>query len=187
MATISAISRTANVVTVTTSAAHGLIANQGFSIAGVTDSANFPNFNGTILTQPSSTTFTYNSTGSNASSSGGTAVAAKEVVVLEIQTESSGRTSIRYLLWLTTTVPFPKPNIPSAWSGASAAENAALAAGTTIEIPRSQIFPVGVGAMTKAQVQSFMLADFTVEQADLAGKTQPGAFFGGFFDTAWSF
>lgn len=63
--------RNNNVVTITTTAAHGFIVGQTVVIAGVTDTS----FNGTFLisTVPSTTTFTYNQTGSNATSGGGTA------------------------------------------------------------------------------------------------------------------
>ena len=55
--------RATNVVTITTTMAHGLTAGQTIVIAGVTDSS----FNGTftISTVPSTTTFTYAQTGTN--------------------------------------------------------------------------------------------------------------------------
>jgi hypothetical protein len=71
VASISAISRTSNTVTVTTATPHGLIATDQVTIAGVTDTS----FNGVfpVATLPDSTHFTYAQTLSNASSSGGTA------------------------------------------------------------------------------------------------------------------
>lgn len=62
--------RATNVVTITTTMAHGLTAGQTVVIAGVGDSS----FNGTftISTVPSTTTFTYAQTGTNATSGGGT-------------------------------------------------------------------------------------------------------------------
>src|SRR2546427_11448632 len=62
--------RSTNVVTITTTMAHGLTAGQTVVIAGVADSS----FNGTftIATVPSTTTFTYAQTGTNATSGGGT-------------------------------------------------------------------------------------------------------------------
>src|SRR2546427_12840479 len=61
--------RSTNVVTITTTMAHGLTAGQTVVIAGVTDTS----FNGTftISTVPSATTFTYAQTGTNATSGGG--------------------------------------------------------------------------------------------------------------------
>lgn len=71
LASISSISRSSNVVTVTTSANHNFLLGYAVTIAGVTDSS----FNGAffISSIPSSTTFTYSQTASNGSSSGGTA------------------------------------------------------------------------------------------------------------------
>ncbi len=62
--------RSNNVVTVTTTAAHNLLVGQVMTISGVTDTS----FNGTfsIQTVPSSTTFTFSQTASNATSGGGT-------------------------------------------------------------------------------------------------------------------
>ena len=63
--------RSSNVVTITTTAAHGYLPGQTVVIAGVTDTS----FNGTfaMAAVPSSTSFTYSQTGANASSGGGTA------------------------------------------------------------------------------------------------------------------
>ena len=67
---IAAISRTANVVTVTIPAGSGFLSGQPVTIAGVTDAS----FNGTFTIQVTTgTSFTYNQTAANASSSGGTA------------------------------------------------------------------------------------------------------------------
>lgn len=67
---ITTASRTSNVVTITTAAAHGFPIGMSVLIAGVTDSS----FNGTFtITGVTSTTFTYAQTAANASSSGGTA------------------------------------------------------------------------------------------------------------------
>lgn len=65
------VSRATNVVTVTTTAAHGFVTGQYVIIAGVTDSS----FNGTfaIASTPATTTFTYAQTAANATSGGGTA------------------------------------------------------------------------------------------------------------------
>lgn len=64
-------SRTANVSTFTTSAAHGFSAGQTVVIAGVTDAT----FNGTfiVVSAPTTTTFTVNNPGTNGTSGSGTA------------------------------------------------------------------------------------------------------------------
>jgi hypothetical protein len=179
------VSRSSNIVTVTTSTVHGLVANQGFQLLNVSD--NSFNQNGTVLASPAPTTTTYafSQVGTNGSSSGGQVLPAKEVIVLDVQLTTSNLLNVHYLLWLTTAVPFTKTGTKSVWGGASSQENAALVAGTTIEVEKVQPFP---NTLSKAQIQAFLQADFQAEQAALAGATQPGAFFGGFMDSVgWSF
>jgi hypothetical protein len=67
---ISSVTRATNVVTVVTSASHGLVAGQVFIAAGVTDTT----FNGTwiVASVTNSTTFTFAQTATNATSGGGT-------------------------------------------------------------------------------------------------------------------
>ncbi|MGH9814593.1 MAG: beta strand repeat-containing protein [Candidatus Acidiferrales bacterium] len=62
--------RTSNVVTITTTAAHGFAVGQFVTIQGVTDSSFLGTF--AIASVPSPTTFTYAQNGSDASSGGGT-------------------------------------------------------------------------------------------------------------------
>jgi hypothetical protein len=71
---ISAISRTGNVVTVTTTTPSGLVPGNPFAIAGVTDSS----YDGTFvaIAPTSGTTITYNQNGPNSSSSGGSVAVA---------------------------------------------------------------------------------------------------------------
>ncbi len=175
--------RTANVVTVTTAAPHGLIAGQGCALRNVTD----PSFNGnfTLASAPTTTTFTFSQPSVNASSSGGSVLPAKQILLLEVSQGRDGHKSIRYLLWLTITIPVVRPiSTTSAWPGASAEENAALVAGTTVERQKLEEFP---NTLTKVEVQSFLQKDYTAEQNALSAATQPGAFFGIFFDgTGWS-
>jgi len=61
--------RSGNVVTITTTSAHGFIAQQTVTVSGVSNNT----FNGTfvVATVPSATTFTYAQTGSDAASGGG--------------------------------------------------------------------------------------------------------------------
>ncbi len=70
-ATISTTSRTSNVTTVTTAAAHGLVVDCRVQIAGVTDTT-FNDHDAVVASVPSTTTFTYSNTGSNGTSSSGT-------------------------------------------------------------------------------------------------------------------
>ena len=104
--------------------------------------------------------------------------AAKQIIVLSVDTDP-GQIRVNYLLWITTASPIPLPGAVSQWKGASPAENAALAAGTTVEIQRT----LGVAAGTsKASIQAQLQAIFT--QTQNVTTAQPtGCFFDG---TVWS-
>jgi DNA-binding beta-propeller fold protein YncE len=73
--------RASNVVTITTSSAHGFLVGQAVTIAGVSDSS----FNGTfsIATVPSTSTFTYSQTGPDVTSGGGTATSGSSSVTIK--------------------------------------------------------------------------------------------------------
>jgi hypothetical protein len=64
---ITFVSRASNVATITTSAAHGYVANDKVTLSGITTSA-FNAANVTVVSAPTSTTFTYANTGSDVSS-----------------------------------------------------------------------------------------------------------------------
>lgn len=104
--------------------------------------------------------------------------AAKQIIIMNV-TRTEGTTSVRYVLWITTTVPVPRPGTISIWPGASAAENAAIAAGTTIEISAYLQVPQG---STKAQIQTRLQTIFTQAQGEVQATPQ-GCFFDG---TTWS-
>jgi DNA-binding beta-propeller fold protein YncE len=76
-----AVRNSSNVVTITTTAAHGFSVGQTVVIAGVSDTT----FNGTftIASVPSASTFTYAQTGSNATSGGGTASSVSSAVTIK--------------------------------------------------------------------------------------------------------
>jgi hypothetical protein len=136
-APITTITCTAQVVTVTATA-HGIAQYQGFSITGA--SVGTYNINSTAGTATANTfTFTLPaSTPCNGPASGGTVLPAKQIINIASQpVASSGNISMQYVFWNTTIKPTPlscSPICPaSAWTGASAAENAAIVAGTTVE------------------------------------------------------
>jgi len=111
---------------------------------------------------------------------------AKEVIVLRVDSKTiPGSLIINYLLWLTTTSPVSAPSFTTQFPGATAGEIAALQAGTTIEESYSVPFP---NSLTKAQVELFLQSHASSRQAAFSAGTQPGAFFGTFFDslTGWS-
>lgn len=72
--------RSSNVVTITTSTAHGFSVGQSVTISGVSDSS----FNGTftIVSVPTIASFTYSQSGSNATSNGGTATSGASSVTI---------------------------------------------------------------------------------------------------------
>jgi hypothetical protein len=110
---------------------------------------------------------------------------AKEVIVLTVSQTDSLTLAVNYLLWLTTTSPIPKPNFNSVWTGPSAAETAALQAGTTIELQRTRNFPP---TATKAQIEALLQADYTAAQAAQNAATPSGAYYGIYYDSVsgWS-
>jgi len=76
-------SRTSNVSTFTTTTAHNIVVGQSVTVSGVTDAT----FNGTytVLTVPTSTTFTVANTGSNGTSGAGTVAKPVDIIVKELQ------------------------------------------------------------------------------------------------------
>jgi len=80
--------RSSNTVTITTTEAHGLTVNEQVTIAGVDDSS----FDGTftIASVPSSTSFTYSQTGSDATSGNGTVSAAAPLVTVSVSQNMRG-------------------------------------------------------------------------------------------------
>src|SRR5713226_4663491 len=116
--------RATNVVTITTTMAHGLTAGQTVVIAGVTDSS----FNGTftISTVPSTTTFTYAQTGTNGTSGGGTVSAGTVkwfVNNVEGGNPASGTISTLGLYTAPSTTPPPATTVNITSTGAVRASN----------------------------------------------------------------
>lgn len=179
--TITSAVRTSNVATIT-AAAHGLLANQGFCITGVTDIS----FNvcGTIKTVPTAATFTFDLTGANVSSSGGSVLPAKQIIILQTQPADTGNT-ISGVFWITTIAGIAAPG-SSAWGGASTAEKNAIAAGYWIEVSFSQTYG---SSTTKAAIQTDLNNQYVARQLkQSAASVQPGQFYGGYFDgSGWSF
>src|SRR5713226_6606267 len=116
--------RSTNVVTITTTMAHGLSAGQTVVIAGVGDSS----FNGTftVSTVPSTTTFTYAQTGTNATSGGGTVSAGTVkwfVNNVEGGNAASGTISTLGLYTAPSTTPPPATTVNITSNGAVRANN----------------------------------------------------------------
>jgi YVTN family beta-propeller protein len=88
IAATSGVSRSSNVVTVTTVGAHGLFPDEIVTIAGVADAS----FDGTfrVTSRPTSTTFTYDQTAANATSGGGTVRHPGQLVSFSLSSSTRG-------------------------------------------------------------------------------------------------
>ena len=163
------------------STAHGLIASQGFSLSGSS-----PTFNSTASTV-SANSFTFvlpAGTACSGFTSGYTAVStAKQIVQLSSSVNTGNATiTLNYLFWFTTVYPNPLPcPTPPATPGnqnptpvcptslypkASAAESAAIVAGTTVEVSGSLTVPANTAA---ASVQSTVIAQYNNTQKGFSG------------------
>lgn len=172
----------------------GIAASQGFSITGSSVSAY--NINSTAKTA-SANTFTFlNPTGTSCSgsASGGTVTPAKQIIDISSAANpgagnpGNGLVTISYVNWFTTWLPVPLacpgvvPVCPvSLWSGASAAENAAIVAGTTVEIAGT----ITVAANTSStSIQSNAVTQYAAMQVGYAAGLLSGAGFW-YNGTAW--
>ena len=166
-ASISTMTCSGGTVTVNATA-HGLVSQQGFSITG----SNVPayNINSTAASvSANSLTFKLPCSGS---ASGGTIQAAKQIINIGSSVRpDAGTVTFNYVFWFTTSnpiVPACAANAGgciSAWAGASAAENAAISAGTTIE----QVGAIALPAATSAaSTQSIIQGQYSTIQTAFA-------------------
>lgn len=168
--------------TVTVNAvAHGLLASlpSGFCISG----SSVPQLNlcGVVATSIANS-FTFILAAAPAcASSCGSVLPAKHVIWLSTLTVAGGY-QVNYLLWITTAS--PAGGKQSAWTGASAAESAAVSSGAFMEVSRpGYFFPVGTNLAT---AETILASDWSEQQLLQTGSVQPGAFFGDYFDgTGW--
>jgi hypothetical protein len=156
--------------------AHGLsaVTPSGFCISG----SSVPQLNVCgVVSTATTNSFTFLMIGAPAcASSCGTVLPAKRTIWLRTDTISGGY-NVSFLEWVVTTS--PAGGKTSAWSGASAAENAAVSAGTFIEYQKSQIFTNGT---TLAQAETWLANDWASTQASQTSSVQPGTFTGNFWD-----
>lgn len=137
-ATVSSITCSGQTATVNATA-HGLVASQGFSLSGT--SATFNSTAKTATTNALTFVLPAGTACSGFTSGYTTIQAAKQIINTGSSTNVQNATvTIQYVFWFTTSLPTPLvcPGSPavcpvSTWSGANAAENAALVAGTTVE------------------------------------------------------
>ena len=158
-ATVSSITCAGQTATVNATA-HGLVASQGFELTGTA-----AQFNGTVVSA-STNSFTFSATASGVTCSSftsGYTLVSPAVQIIDLPSKSNvanATVTFSYLMWFTTAYPTPLvcnlgtdgTTCPtSAWSGANAAQNAAIMAGTTVEqvggftVPASTT-PTGGGA-----------------------------------------
>lgn len=105
--------RAGNVVTITTSAPHGFFKGEQVQIAGVSTAS----FNGTfvIASVPTSTTFTYSQTGSNATSGNGTATVNQNFFISPAAADMQGIfQAIAGIVCPAAAAPPPPPPLPPA-------------------------------------------------------------------------
>jgi hypothetical protein len=166
--TVSSITCSGQTATVN-STAHGLIAGQGFSLSG--SAATFNSTASTVTTN--SLTFVLPAGQScTPFTSGYTAIGpAKQIINVSSFVTIAGNITINYVSWYTTIAPTPLAcnlgtsgtGCPvSQWNGASAAENAAIVAGTTIEVPGSITFAAGA---TSAAISTNLVSQYNAAQA----------------------
>lgn len=166
------------------STAHGFVAQQGFSITGSNVAAY--NINSTAATVATNS-FTFKLACSG-SATGGSVQAAKQI----INTGSSvrpdaGTVTFNYVFWFTTSIPVVPAcaanvgGCVSTWAGASAAENAALSAGTTVEQVGTLALPAATSAAT---TQGIIQNQYSTIQTAFASFLLSGTGFW-FNGTAW--
>lgn len=163
--TVSSITCSGQTATVNATA-HGLVASQGFELTGTS-----AQFNGTAFTVTTNS-FTFpvpTGTACSTYTSGYTAVvAAQQIIELPgVANVSAATVTFNYLYWFTTSYPNPLPSsTKSAWSGANAAQNAAIVAGTTVEMYGNLTLPANTSASV---VQTAVISQYQAMQAGFAG------------------
>lgn len=139
---ITSVSRAGGVVTVTTSAAHGLSAGQSATHQNILDAT----FNGvyTVASVVDTTHYTFVQAGSNGSSSGGTVTATKQVVGLWYDpTQQLGKAFMTAIMWFPVAAgnEIPASGASSSFKRATSDENSAIAAGRLVEFIDSYPVP----------------------------------------------
>jgi hypothetical protein len=155
------------------STAHGLVASQGFSLSGT--SATF-NSTASSITPNAFTFLLPTGTSCSGFTSGYTSVqAAKQIIKISSTLNPlAGTVTISYLEWFTTSLPNPcTANCPlgSTWPNSSAAENAAIVAGTTVEVYGQLTLPANTSA---ASAQTSVQSQYSTMQAAFANFLTAG-------------
>jgi hypothetical protein len=170
--TISTITCSSGTVTVNATA-HGITQYQGFSITG--SSVGAYNINSTASSVTANAfVFVLPSGSCSGSATGGSVLPAKQIISTGSTAQTlQGTLTINYVFWFTTATPVPCPSCVSSWASASAAENAALVAGTTVEYVGS--LPNIPSATSAATIQSEIQAYYATMQIAYAAGLLSGA------------
>jgi hypothetical protein len=192
--TVSSITCSGQVATVNATA-HGLVASQGFSLSGTAGT-----FNSTVGTAGGAVTanaFTFTlptGTACSGFTSGYTVIVpAKQIIDLNSSANPANATvTLNYLFWFstaypnplsvfcTTAAPIPPATVgittcpQSVWSGASAAENAAILAGTMVETYGQLTVPANTSSGT---VTTQIIAQYNAMQTGFANFLLAGGYF----------
>jgi hypothetical protein len=166
---VTSISVANGVVTVAASG-HGLATGQGFCMTAPASVCS-------VVTAQNASGFTFNSaTVLTCGSSCGTVAPAKQIVALAITLPPTQVAT--FVCWLQTSTPSPRGG-GSNWAGASTAEAAAIAAGTTIEVPQSYSVVPGT---TTTDFKNYAQRTCSNLQSQLNSGVAPGFLLGNFFD-----
>jgi len=182
--TVSSITCAGQTATVN-STAHGLIASQGFSLSGTS-----PTFNSTASTVTANA-FTFvlpAGTACSGFTSGYSAVApAKQIIdTFSVAFPGTATVALNYVYWFTTVYPNPictLAGVPippytvcpvSLYVNATAAEQAAILAGTTVEVAGQLVVPA---ATPPATVQTTVISQYNAMQVGFAGYLLAGGYF----------
>jgi hypothetical protein len=194
-ATVSSITCNGQVATVNATA-HGLIVSQGFSLSGT--ALTFNSTVGTAGGAPTANTFTFTLPAGTACSgftSGYTTVVpAKQIIDVSSSANPANATvTLTYLYWFSTAYPNPlfctlpvtttvngvqtttNSGCPqSVWPGASAAENAAIVAGTTVETYGQLNVPASTSS---SSVTTQVIAQYNAMQVGFSNYLLAGGYF----------
>lgn len=104
---------------------------------------------------------------------------AKQIIILGVSDSPDKYIEVRYVFWFSVATAANRvlrPNVVSAWAGASAVEVAQIQSGEIVERTGGHTFPQGTAA---AAIKATLLQKWQNEQARFL---EPGQFSGVFFD-----
>jgi hypothetical protein len=156
--------------------AHGLVASQGFSLSGT--AATFNSTASTVTTNALTFVLPVGTACSGFMAGYTSIVSAKQIIDLNSAANPGTATvTLNYLYWFTTAYPNPlscPTGCPSIWLGASAAENAAILAGTTVEDQGQVTMPASTSSST---VTSNVIAQYNAMQVGFSNYLLAGGYF----------